>query len=182
MGPLSEQLACHGGGLCRPHHQVSQHIYWRPTQLCRCREPGVHDVVDALVLLSTPPHPPTQVSALAWNPHDRELVSSHGYSKFDIKVWRYPTMTQIGQLTGHTQRILHMALSPDGTTVCSAAADESLRFFRCFAAPAAAPGKVWGGIATCGGTIYLGYHNLSLYHTQAKVSEGISTSRVRSIR
>lgn len=82
------------------------------------------------------------MSALAWNPHDRELVSSHGFSKFDIKVWRYPTMAQIGQLTGHTQRILHMALSPDGTTVCSAAADESLRFFRCFAAPASASGKV----------------------------------------
>lgn len=79
---------------------------------------------------------------MAWNPHDRELVSSHGFSKFDIKVWRYPTMAQIGQLTGHTQRILHMALSPDGTTVCSAAADESLRFFRCFAAPASASGKV----------------------------------------
>lgn len=97
----------------------------------------------------------SQVSALAWNPHDRELVSSHGYSKYDIKVWRYPTMAQIGQLTGHTQRILHMALSPDGTTVCSAAADESLRFYRCFAAPAAAPGKVcedgsvWVNVYTC---------------------------------
>lgn len=113
---------------------------------------------------------------MAWNPHDRELVSSHGFSKFDIKVWRYPTMAQIGQLTGHTQRILHMALSPDGTTVCSAAADESLRFFRCFAAPASASGKVRLVLDKCG------QQSHALWVSQAKVAEGIGSTRVRSIR
>lgn len=41
-------------------------------------------------------------------------------------------MAKIAELTGHTARVLHMALSPDGTTVLSASADESLRFWKVF--------------------------------------------------
>lgn len=37
------------------------------------------------------------------------------------------------ELTGHSARVLHMAMSPDGTTVISAAADETLRLWKCFA-------------------------------------------------
>ena len=36
-------------------------------------------------------------------------------------------------MTGHNSRVLHLAQSPDGVTVCSAAADETLRFWKCFA-------------------------------------------------
>ena len=35
-----------------------------------------------------------------------------------------------GKLTGHTSRVLHMAQSPDGQTIVSAAADETLRFWK----------------------------------------------------
>ncbi len=35
---------------------------------------------------------------------------------------------------GHTARVLHLAMSPDGSTVVSAAADETLRLWKCFAA------------------------------------------------
>jgi len=41
-------------------------------------------------------------------------------------------MTRIADLTGHTSRILALAVSPDGTTIASAAADETLRFWKCF--------------------------------------------------
>lgn len=34
-------------------------------------------------------------------------------------------------LRGHTSRVLHLALSPDGT-IASAAADETLRFWKVF--------------------------------------------------
>jgi len=34
---------------------------------------------------------------------------------------------------GHTDRVLHMAMSPDGTSVVSGAADETLRLWNCFA-------------------------------------------------
>ena len=33
---------------------------------------------------------------------------------------------------GHTQRVLHMTLSPDNSTVCTASADETLRFWHVF--------------------------------------------------
>ena len=43
----------------------------------------------------------------------------------------------------HTQaRVLHMARSPDGTTVVSAAADETLRFWRIFGSPTRSASKL----------------------------------------
>ena len=47
-------------------------------------------------------------------------------------------MTKLCELTGHTARVLHLAQSPDGETVVSAAADETLRFWSIFGAPSAA--------------------------------------------
>lgn len=41
-------------------------------------------------------------------------------------------MMHITDLVGHTSRVLALAMSPDGTTVASAAADETLRFWKCF--------------------------------------------------
>jgi len=73
-----------------------------------------------------------QVSALQWSLHDRELVSSHGYSHNQLHLWRYPSMVRVAELSGHTSRILHMAQSPDGQTVVTASADETVRFWRIF--------------------------------------------------
>lgn len=41
-------------------------------------------------------------------------------------------MSRITELTGHTSRVLHMTMSPDGQHVASAAADETLRLWKCF--------------------------------------------------
>lgn len=41
-------------------------------------------------------------------------------------------MTRVTELTGHTSRVLHMVMSPDGQYVASAAADETLRLWKCF--------------------------------------------------
>jgi len=46
-------------------------------------------------------------------------------------------MTKTAELTGHTHRVLHMAASPDGTTVVSAGADETLRFWKLFGSDSA---------------------------------------------
>jgi len=72
----------------------------------------------------------SQVCSLVWSSVHRELVSSHGYSQNQICVWKYPAMAKLGELHGHTSRVLHLALSPDGTTVASLAGDERLRFWK----------------------------------------------------
>ena len=41
-------------------------------------------------------------------------------------------MARVKEFKGHTSRVLHMAQSPDGSMVCSGAADETLRFWNIF--------------------------------------------------
>ncbi|KAG0617835.1 hypothetical protein M758_4G018700 [Ceratodon purpureus] len=77
----------------------------------------------------------SQVCALQWNRHQKELLSSHGFSQNQLSLWKYPSMVKIAELTGHTARVLHLSQSPDGTTVVSAAGDETLRFWKVFGAP-----------------------------------------------
>jgi cell division cycle protein 20 (cofactor of APC complex) len=74
----------------------------------------------------------SQVCALQWNRHEKEILSSHGFSQNQLCLWKYPTMAKVAEMNGHTSRVLHLAQSPDGTTVASAAADETLRFWKCF--------------------------------------------------
>lgn len=72
------------------------------------------------------------VSSIEWSPNDKELLTSHGFSQNQLTVWKYPTMARVGDLKGHTQRVLYTATSPDGQTVVSAAADKTLRFWKVF--------------------------------------------------
>jgi cell division cycle protein 20 (cofactor of APC complex) len=77
----------------------------------------------------------SQVCALQWNPFEKEILSSHGFARNHLCLWKYPSMAKVKELEGHSSRVLHMAISPDGGTVVSAAADETLRFWEVFAAP-----------------------------------------------
>jgi len=77
----------------------------------------------------------SQVCALLWSKNDRELLSSHGFSQNHLALWKYPSLVKMAELTGHTSRVLFMTQSPDGSTVASAAGDESLRFWDVFGMP-----------------------------------------------
>jgi cell division cycle 20-like protein 1 (cofactor of APC complex) len=74
----------------------------------------------------------SQVCNLAWSRHSNELVSTHGYAQNDLRIWRYPDLRQVNTFTGHTKRILYMAVSPDGRTVVTGTPDETLRFWQVF--------------------------------------------------
>ena len=74
----------------------------------------------------------SQVSGIVWSERYREIATSHGHKKNQLSIWRYPSLQQVGELTGHTLRILSTALSPDQTTVATLGADDSLRFWKCF--------------------------------------------------
>ncbi|KAE8250678.1 hypothetical protein A4X13_0g4492 [Tilletia indica] len=75
----------------------------------------------------------SQVCNLMWSKTANEVVSTHGYSagkvQNQIQVWRYPTMQPLATLTGHTMRVLYLAMSPDGETIVTGAGDETLRFW-----------------------------------------------------
>ena len=77
----------------------------------------------------------SQVCNLAFSKNCNELVSTHGYSLNQIVVWKYPSMQKIATLTGHTYRVLYLALSPDGSTIVTGAGDETLRFWQVFPGP-----------------------------------------------
>ncbi|TAQ85408.1 hypothetical protein B7494_g6266 [Chlorociboria aeruginascens] len=74
----------------------------------------------------------SQVCNLAWSKNSNEIVSTHGYSQNQIVVWKYPSMTQVVSLTGHTYRVLYLAMSPDGRVIVTGAGDETLRFWNVF--------------------------------------------------
>ncbi|QPH17141.1 hypothetical protein C2857_001932 [Epichloe festucae Fl1] len=74
----------------------------------------------------------SQVCNIAWSKNSNEIVTTHGYSQNQIVVWKYPSMTQVASLTGHTYRVLYLAMSPDGRVVVTGAGDETLRFWSVF--------------------------------------------------
>ena len=41
-------------------------------------------------------------------------------------------MSKLATLTGHTLRVLYLAVSPDGQTIVTGAGDETLRFWNAF--------------------------------------------------
>jgi cell division cycle 20-like protein 1 (cofactor of APC complex) len=74
----------------------------------------------------------SQVCNLMFSKTLNELVSTHGYSHNEINIWRYPEMQKLSTLTGHTYRVLYLAMSPDGSTIVTGAGDETLRFWNIF--------------------------------------------------
>jgi cell division cycle 20-like protein 1 (cofactor of APC complex) len=88
----------------------------------------------------------SQVCNMAWSQNCNEIVSTHGYSLNQIVVWRYPSMSKVATLTGHTYRVLYLALSPDGSTAVTGAGDETLRFWQIFPGPRSGQKDGSGGL------------------------------------
>lgn len=74
----------------------------------------------------------SQVCNLAWSKNVNEIVSTHGYSQNQIIVWKYPTLSKVVTLLGHSCRVLYLAMSPSGETIVTGAGDETLRFWNVF--------------------------------------------------
>lgn len=87
----------------------------------------------------------SQVCNLLFSQLTSELVSTHGFSQHAINIWKYPSMQQVVSLTGHTYRVLYLAMSPDGQVIVTGAGDETLRFWDCFGSVGKRDGAFIGG-------------------------------------
>lgn len=74
----------------------------------------------------------SQVTSLRWSPHYKEIASSSGFPDNSISIWSYPTLVKNVEIPAHDSRVLHSCLSPDGQMLATAAADESLKFWKLF--------------------------------------------------
>lgn len=133
-----------GGGDFAPVQTFTQHqgavkaVAWCPWQMNVLATGGgtsdrhirIWNVCSGACLSTVDAH--SQVCSILWSTNYKEFVSGHGFAQNQLVLWKYPTMTKVAELQGHTARILNLTMSPDGTTVASAAADETLRLWRCF--------------------------------------------------
>ncbi len=74
----------------------------------------------------------SQVTGLRWSRQQKEIVSTSGFPDNSLSIWSYPTLVKHAEIPAHESRILHSTLSPDGEMLATAAADESLKFWRVF--------------------------------------------------
>ncbi|ERS99688.1 cell division cycle 20, cofactor of APC complex [Sporothrix schenckii 1099-18] len=74
----------------------------------------------------------SQVTSLRWSTSYREIVSTSGFPDNSLSIWSYPTLVRNVEIPAHESRVLHSCLSPDGQMLATAAADESLKFWKIF--------------------------------------------------
>ncbi|KAJ3177409.1 ubiquitin-protein transferase activating protein [Geranomyces variabilis] len=72
----------------------------------------------------------SQVTSVIWSTEYKEFFTAHGFPNHHLAIWKYPSLTKIGDLEGHESRVLHSAISPDGQTVATGASDENLKFWK----------------------------------------------------
>lgn len=82
----------------------------------------------------------SQVTSLKWSAHYKEIASTSGFPDNSISIWSYPSLVKNIEIPAHESRVLHSCLSPDGQTLATAAADESLKFWKVFEKKAGAAG------------------------------------------
>ncbi|PSN71727.1 WD40 repeat-like protein [Corynespora cassiicola Philippines] len=95
-------------------------------------------------------HIPTdsQVTSLRWSTHYKEIVSSGGFPDNSLSIWSYPSGVKNMEIPAHESRVLHSCLSPDGQMLATAAADESLKFWKVFEKKPGQPSIVAAGSAS----------------------------------
>ena len=69
------------------------------------------------------------VTAMAISPDGRTLATGAGYSETDIKLWEVPSFHLLGVLTNHQGWISDLKFSPDGQTLASSSADQTIRLW-----------------------------------------------------
>src|SRR5262249_49625323 len=69
------------------------------------------------------------IRSLAFSPDGTVLASGEGPTDAAIQLWEAPTGRKIGRLEGHRSGILQLVFWPDGKTLASASADQTIRLW-----------------------------------------------------
>ena len=70
------------------------------------------------------------VTAVAFSPDSRHVLTGSGYSDPDIHVWDALTGASVSRLTGHMAWVSDLRFSSDGRTLISSSADQTIRLWR----------------------------------------------------
>ena len=73
-----------------------------------------------------------QICTLLWSPHDKEILSTHGYPKPSTQIWSTVDGHLLGQLGTHTGRVIHSTLAPDEQSVLTGGEDEKICLWKVF--------------------------------------------------
>ncbi|XP_068461340.1 cell division cycle protein 20 homolog B-like [Clinocottus analis] len=73
----------------------------------------------------------SQICSLRWAEQKRRLLTGHGLPHHQIRCWswQFPSLGPVCQLSGHSHRVLHLAVSPDGAQIFSAGADQQFHIW-----------------------------------------------------
>jgi cell division cycle protein 20 (cofactor of APC complex) len=72
-------------------------------------------------------HTSSQVCALAWDDEIKAILTAHGFSKYQLSLWKYDTSELVYEFLGHKNRILSMIKVPASGNIITASADETIR-------------------------------------------------------
>ena len=75
---------------------------------------------------------------------------------------------QVAKLTGHSYRVLYLAMSPDGESIVTGAGDETLRFWNVF--------RLVGGIAILSLLMFGSYFSKARSQKESKSALNLFTS------
>lgn len=71
----------------------------------------------------------SQICNIAFSKVEDELITTHGFSNNEVSVWRLKNLKKVASLSGHTSRVLYLAMDPSGENIVTGAGDETLRFW-----------------------------------------------------
>lgn len=125
---------------CSKHQAAVKALTWSPHQLGLLASGG--GVADKRIHIWNTTNDVTvksvdtgsQVCNLIWSKNVNEIVSTHGFSQYEVAIWKYPTMSRVTTLTGHRHRVLYLAISPDGRKIATGSGDCSVRVWEVFPA------------------------------------------------